>query len=126
MRQKYGVRAAKLLGVGVWTIALWMMQARLCMPRVPTPKPTRAIEFHVMREFFRVSNLELLAVWRSPVWSANTKPPHSPPHFETSRYRPAYAASPYESARVGSSCGSRPQATRESPPLGTLRSCQNR
>src|SRR5712691_3041255 len=84
------------------------------------------IEFHVTREFFRVSNLELLAVWHSPAWSANTKPPHSPPHFETSRYRAVYAASPYESARVGSSCGSRPQATRESPPSGTLGSCQNR
>src|SRR5207248_4753458 len=84
------------------------------------------IEFHIIREIFRLSNPELLAVWRSPAWSADTKSPHSPPHFETSRYRAVCAASPYESARVDSSCGSRSPATRESPPSGTLRSCQNR
>src|SRR2546422_9633126 len=84
------------------------------------------IEFHIIREIFRLSNPELLAVWRSPAWSADTKSPHSPPHFETSRYRAVCAASPYESARVDSSCGSRSPATRESPPSGTRRSCQNR
>src|SRR2546423_14926502 len=99
---------------------------RLCSHgNVPAPT-LKEIEFHIIREIFRLSNPELLAVWRSPAWSADTKSPHSPPHFETSRYRAVCAASPYESARVDSLCGSRSPATRESPPSGTLRSCQNR
>src|SRR5215831_6607958 len=86
----------------------------------------KQIEFHIIREIFRLSNPELLAVWRSPAWSADTKSPHSPPHFETSRYRAVCAASPYESARVDSSYGSSSPATRESLPSGKRRSCQNR
>src|SRR2546425_2855534 len=109
-------------GISIWTIP----STTLSSLTVHCDDGCVAVEYHVMREFFRLSNSELLAVWQSPAWSADTKSPHSPPHFETSRYRAVCAASPYESARVGSSCGLRPPATRENRLSGKLESYQNR